>query len=119
MANVLPLNPQMVNLDNICKENSKGIPISIKSKDIAMVFKWDGSKQCEEENGISPKAMSKNLKKLNIKVLRSASGYLRLGRQLPSCGQPTNRINIFYLPMDSKQRALEKGYKDCFNKNNQ
>ena len=79
-----------------------------------MVFKWDGSKQCEEEAGISPKKMKKELKRLNIKVLKSNSGYLRSGRQLSSCGQPTNRINIFYLPMDNKNKALKQGYKDCF-----
>lgn len=115
VASVLPLNPQITNANSICREKSKGISIGIPSNNIAVIFKQDGSKQCEEEETkIPPKIMREELEKLNIKVLKFSYGRLGRMRQMATCGQPTTKINIFYIPLESKEKALEQGYRDCF-----
>lgn len=115
-SSISPLNPQLSTKDNsLCREKSSGISIQIQSQNIIPVFKRDGSKQCEEAKGISVEEMAKELKKTGIKVFKSVKGHVK-SRVIPTCGYPTNNINIFYILSKKKPQALEKGFHSCIDK---
>ena len=120
MASFSPLNPQVsIETNSLCIEKSKGIPIQIQAKNILLVFKRDGSRQCEEDQGISVKEMVKELKKMDVKVFKAVKGHIATGRGLSVCGSPTNNINIFYVSSKKKKEVFDKGFQTCMEKINQ
>ena len=113
-ASFLPLNPYLLEKGNsVCKEDSKGIPIQIQSKNITLVFKRDGSLQCGEKKGIPVKIMQKELQMMGVDVFKAAKGHLGSGRSLSSCGTPTNNINIFYISSKKIDQVLGRGFYSC------
>lgn len=114
LASFSPVNPQVsMEENNLCIEKSKGIPIQIQAKDILPIFKRDGSRQCEEDTGISIKEMEKELKEKNIKIFKAVKGHIATGRGLSVCGSPTSNINIFYVSSKKKKEVLSQGFQSC------
>ena len=116
-ASISPLNPQLPKENNKCREKSYGISIDIQPQNITPVFKRDGSKQCEENQGVSAEEMAEELKSAGIKVFKSVKGQLLHARGPTVCGGPTTHINIFYILSRKKSQAMEKGFQSCINKN--
>lgn len=120
MASFSPLNPQVsTETNNLCIEKSKGISVQIPAKNILLVFKRDGSRQCEEDQGISVKEMVKELKEMDVKVFKAVKGHIATGRGLSVCGSPTNNINIFYVSSKKKKEVFDKGFQTCMEEINQ
>ena len=117
IASFSPLNPQVsTEENNLCVEKSKGIPIQIQAKNILPVFKRDGSRQCEEDTGVSIKEMAKELEERDIKVFKAVKGHISTGRGLSVCGSPTNSINIFYISSKRKKEVFSQGFQSCIDK---
>lgn len=117
MASFFPLNPQISREnDNLCAEESNGILIEIQTKNILPIFKRDGSRQCEENHGVSVEEMKKELKQMGVKVFKAIKGHLARGRGLSVCGSPTNNINIFYISSNKRKQVFSRGFKSCIEK---
>ena len=115
LATVIPLNPHLSIKSNICKENAQrgGVEIKISAAQIIPVFKRDQSKQCTEERGIELKIMKQDLTSTGIKVFKSIKGQLLTERSIALCGALTSNINIFYIPVKEKEKAIERGFYSC------
>ena len=115
LATVVPLNPHLSIKSSICKENAQrgGVEIEISATQIIPVFKRDESKQCTEERGIELKTMKQDLTSTGIKVFKSIKGQLLTGRVIAMCGALTSNINIFYIPLEKKEKAIERGFYSC------
>lgn len=119
-SSISPLNPQLSTKgDNLCKEKPSGIPVLVQSQSIIPVFKRDGSKQCEEEQGIPVEKMAEELKTAGVKVFKSVKGkQIGSTRELAVCGAPTSNINIFYISSKKKLEVLKIGFQHCIENNN-
>ncbi len=100
----------------LCRETSSRHLVTIQ-KNILPFFKRDGSRQCDEEKGSSPKEMGKILTNMGIPIVKFTKGYLTKSRGPALCGEPTNNINIFYianiLKNEQMDTLLKKGFKSC------
>lgn len=76
----------------------------------AEVFRYDGSRQCENSSGISLEEMAKQLESAGIKVFASRKG--SDGRIYPAvCGGGTGRLNIYSIDAQQLAQAKELGFK--------
>ena len=110
----MPLDPHLSIQSSICKENTdRGIKIKVNNSQIVSVFKRDQSRQCKEEEGIKLKTMEEDLTNTGIKVFKSVKGRLLTERSIALCGALTSNINIFYIPLKKKEKAIERGFYSC------
>ena len=72
------------------------------------VYKYDGSKQCQNEPGINLKEMEKELKSIQIISSSKASDGLMHAMM---CGSPTGTVNLFEIPKTDLNKALSAGFK--------
>lgn len=114
LATVVPLNPHLSVKSSICQENSQtGVPIKISTEQIIPVFKRDQSRQCKENTGIELGIMKKDLINTGIRVFKSIKGQLLTGRDIAMCGALSSNINIFYIPLKEKEKAIKRGFYSC------
>jgi len=72
------------------------------------VYKFDGSKQCEKESGISIETMAKELGL--IKIISSAKKHDGLMRT-QVCGTPTGQCNVYEIFESDYPQAEKLGFK--------
>jgi len=72
------------------------------------VYKFDGSKQCENIPGISVDEMAKELS--GLKILHSEKKHDGLMR-IQVCGQPTGQCNVFEILESDWASAEKAGFK--------
>ena len=114
LATVIPLNPHLSVKSSICRENEQtGVPIRVSTEQIIPVFKRDQSQQCKENTGIELGTMEKDLISTGIKVFKSIKGQLLTGRDIAMCGALSSNINIFYIPLKEKEKAIKSGFYSC------
>lgn len=73
-----------------------------------LVFKPDGSLQCQAAKGLSPEEMEKQLD--GIKVIsrdKRPDGLMHI----QVCGSPTGMINVFEIPASALKEAEGRGFK--------
>lgn len=79
------------------------------AKDHVLVYKPDGSLQCNMGQAVSIEAMSKELKGIEIFSMENRSdGMMRV--QL--CGSPSGRINVYEIATKDYEKAVEAGFKE-------
>ena len=114
LATVIPLNPHLSIKSSICQENKKrGVPIRISTEHIIPVFKRDQSRQCKENTGIELRVMEQDLRSTGIRVFKSIKGQLLTERNIALCGAPSSNINIFYISLKEKEKAIKRGFYSC------
>ncbi len=75
-----------------------------------LVFKPDGTIQCDKSQGVALGSMEQKLKSADIKVFSSRKGYD--GREKISvCGDPTGQINVYEIASSDLSEALRLGFK--------
>ena len=71
------------------------------------IFKDDGTRQCEDDPGISLKEMAEELETLGAEVLDSEKRQYGVVSTL--CGAPTGQVNAYEVSLDDWNR-IKKGY---------
>lgn len=72
------------------------------------VYKFDGSKQCENGTGVSAQEMSKELQ--SIQIVSFANKHDGLMR-IQMCGSPTGQCNVYEIPESDLPKAEQLGFK--------
>ena len=84
------------------------ITTSCESPKTLLVYKYDGSRQCDRDSAISLDEMAQEFNGLSILLQENRSdGLARLQR----CGTPTGRANVYEILKRDLPKALEKGFK--------
>lgn len=96
-----------------CREvNTEGVPAEFlkpNQKISVFVYKYDGSKQCNQGQEISLEAMSKQLTNIQILSMEKRNdGMMRI----QVCGAATGEANVYEIHHEDLQKAKESGFQE-------
>lgn len=95
------LNDQDTNLP----QNTRQLKVYKKR---VYIFKYDGTKQCQVQKGISLEKMKQELSPIEIlSSQKKNDGFIRI----QVCGSDTGNANVFEIYEDDLESALAKGFK--------
>ena len=80
-----------------------------KAEKRVLVFKYDGSKQCERGKTISLETMAKQLKGIRIYSQQKKMDSLA---HIQICGEATGRTNVYEISKEDLKKAQVQGFKE-------
>ena len=93
-----------VRAEYVAPPNKERKPVSAN----VLVFKFDGSKQCQQGNPISVNRMKKELKGIKVfSALKKNDGLMHL----TVCGGETGNANVFEINKNDLELAKKRGFK--------
>ncbi|MGH1468958.1 MAG: hypothetical protein ACRBBP_08790 [Bdellovibrionales bacterium] len=90
-----------------CGRDGKAVKMD-KAKQKVLIYKYDGSKQCEEKTGADLDEMAKELSGLKIfSMSKKSDGQMRV----QVCGALTGRANVYEVSAKDLPKAEALGFK--------